>query len=218
MNRYRSSEKTRQALIDAAGELAAEYGLNAVTTRAIADRAGENLGSIHYHFGGKEKLYLAVVHQIAERWLAIPIRDLVVTEGNPSRRELAEMVRRVVRRNVSLIFDPDAPDWHCRVIYQLMQRSSPLLETIREIILTPETDQAIVLMKMIDPSFDDDTAMLHYVMMISPLLFHNDYRDAVLLRLNIENYDEGYVGKLEELCIRQSLLLLNLPLDERGEE
>ncbi len=115
MNRYKSSEKTRQALINAAGELAAEHGINAVTTRAIANLAGENLGSIHYHFGSKEKLFEAVILHVAERWQSLPIKDIVAkVDDDPSRAELAQMVSHVVKRNVALIFDRSAPAWHCR--------------------------------------------------------------------------------------------------------
>ena len=46
MGKYETSTKTRQVLINAAGELAAEQGIGAVTLRAIAPRAGENVGSI----------------------------------------------------------------------------------------------------------------------------------------------------------------------------
>jgi len=213
MNRYRSSEKTRQALIDAAGELAAEHGINAVTTRAIAERSGENLGSIHYHFGSKEKLYMAVIHQVGERWQSSPLRDIGLEIEQPSRKDQADMVKKIVRRNLRLIFDPEAPAWHCRVVYQLMQRTSPLLEPFRDEVMTPEVDQALELMKLVDPTFDDEMAVLHYFMMLTPLQFHADYRDAILHRLERADFDESYVCKLEELCIRQSLLLLNLPLD-----
>lgn len=213
MNRYKTSDKTRQALINAAGELAAEQGIATVTTRAIAERANENLGSIHYHFGGKEKLYAAVINQIAERWQAHSLRDIGSSVESPSRQDLAEMVKLIVRRNIALIFDPELPAWHCRVVYQLLQRTSPLLETFRDVVMTREIDQAVELMKMINPAFDDEMAILHYYMMITPLQFHADYRDAILNRLNVNDFDENYVRKLEDLCIRQNLLLLNLPLD-----
>ena len=59
MATYETSIKTKEALINAAGELAAEKGFASVSTRAIALRADENVGSIHYHFGSKEKLFEA---------------------------------------------------------------------------------------------------------------------------------------------------------------
>lgn len=51
-------ENTKDA-VSAAGKLFAEHGFEAVSTRMIAKEAGIKLGSIHYHFGRKENLYVA---------------------------------------------------------------------------------------------------------------------------------------------------------------
>lgn len=51
-----SGERSRRALIEAAAQLVAEQGWDAVTTRQIARRAGVNQGLIHYHFGSKDGL------------------------------------------------------------------------------------------------------------------------------------------------------------------
>jgi AcrR family transcriptional regulator len=54
-----SGERTRRGLIEAAAQLVAEVGWDAVTTRQIAQRADANQGLIHYHFGSKEGLLRA---------------------------------------------------------------------------------------------------------------------------------------------------------------
>ena len=63
MTTYSSGDSTKMKIINAAGELAAEVGFTNVTTRAVADRSGENIGSIHYHFGGKDGLFEAVIRE-----------------------------------------------------------------------------------------------------------------------------------------------------------
>jgi len=52
---------THSTLLEAAGELFAQAGFAATSTRAIADRAGTNMALIQYHFGGKEGLLDAVL-------------------------------------------------------------------------------------------------------------------------------------------------------------
>lgn len=47
---------TRDALLHAAAQLVGERGWNAVTTRAIAERAGLPHGTVSYHFNGKQDL------------------------------------------------------------------------------------------------------------------------------------------------------------------
>jgi AcrR family transcriptional regulator len=51
----------RQALLHAAGQLFAEQGVAATTTREICTAAGLNPGAIHYHFGDKDGLYREVL-------------------------------------------------------------------------------------------------------------------------------------------------------------
>ena len=57
----RDPEATRQALLRAGAELFAEAGFAGVRVEALARRAGVNKAMINYHFGGKRKLYEAVL-------------------------------------------------------------------------------------------------------------------------------------------------------------
>ena len=57
-------EKTREALIEAAGELAAERGWANVAARDVCDLAGVNCASVNYWFGGRDQLYEAVLSRI----------------------------------------------------------------------------------------------------------------------------------------------------------
>lgn len=50
-------QETRRQLVRAAIELFGEHGYEATSTRAIAQRAGCNLGLISFHFGSKQNLY-----------------------------------------------------------------------------------------------------------------------------------------------------------------
>src|ERR671923_441708 len=59
--RRRDAAATRDALLTAGAELFAERGYDGVPVWAIAQKAGVNKAMINYHFGGKRKLYLAIV-------------------------------------------------------------------------------------------------------------------------------------------------------------
>jgi AcrR family transcriptional regulator len=62
---------TRQALLAAGAALFSEHGYDAVPIEDVAARAGVNKALISYHFGGKRRLYQAIIasgfQQIAER-------------------------------------------------------------------------------------------------------------------------------------------------------
>lgn len=64
--RLSSAEQTRLALIQAALKLFGEKGFDATATREIARAANANIGSISYHFGGKEGLRTACADHIVE--------------------------------------------------------------------------------------------------------------------------------------------------------
>ena len=59
-------EKTRAALIDAAGTLAAERGWANVAAKDVCDMAGVNCASVNYWFGGRDELYEAVLSRIPD--------------------------------------------------------------------------------------------------------------------------------------------------------
>jgi AcrR family transcriptional regulator len=84
MSVYSNSETTRMALIM---ELFAEHGHNAVTTRAIAEKAGENIGVIHYHFGCKDGLINAVMDFVNEPWTHDPLGALLSIQCLPKKNK-----------------------------------------------------------------------------------------------------------------------------------
>jgi AcrR family transcriptional regulator len=60
-DRRRDAAATREALVAAGAELFAERGYDGVPVWRIAAKAGVNKAMISYHFGGKRKLYRAIV-------------------------------------------------------------------------------------------------------------------------------------------------------------
>ena len=60
-----NGRETQERILRAAERLFAEHGIDAVSTRDIIDSAGVNGGSIHYHFGTREELIVALVERRA---------------------------------------------------------------------------------------------------------------------------------------------------------
>jgi AcrR family transcriptional regulator len=207
---YPTSEKTRDLLIDAAGRLAAEKGFDSVTTRQIAELSGENIGSIHYHFGSKHKLFLAAIMRVVERWLENPLSQILAGFDLDTREGQIGAVESLIRREVELLFNPNAPDWHCQLIRQVLQTPSELLETFQEAFIGPESDVTFSLFHKIDPQIDQVMAIKYKILIIAPLMFHIDYRMTILERLGKTAYDEDYINNLTEISISQALKLLNL--------
>jgi AcrR family transcriptional regulator len=94
--------ETRQALVRAALRLFADKGFDGASTREIAAEANANIGSIAYHFGGKDQLYQACAEHIVETMGRIAGEALPAgaAEGKlaapPAEKQLAKALSRVV--------------------------------------------------------------------------------------------------------------------------
>src|SRR6185312_7332375 len=64
-------DQTRAALVHAALKLFGRQGFDGTSTREIAAEAKANIGSIAYHFGGKEGLRAAAADHIVETMQAL---------------------------------------------------------------------------------------------------------------------------------------------------
>jgi AcrR family transcriptional regulator len=59
----------REAIVEAAGRCIVARGHAALSTRTVADEAGVNQSLIHYYFGTKERLMLAVLERMNQTLL-----------------------------------------------------------------------------------------------------------------------------------------------------
>jgi AcrR family transcriptional regulator len=212
MATYSSSEVTKNALIEAAGQLIADLGLTCVSVRAIAMLAQENIGTIHYHFGNKEGLLVEVINKVIERWEAVPVENELAQLDLNDRHDQAVAIRRIIERMSRLIFSADAPDWHRQVIYQVMQHTGTLQEMFRSRVITPENSQTIHLLQRIDPSLSYEQAYAHTLTIQSALIVHADYQNAVLSELNMADYSREYIAYMEDILISQKQKFFDLPL------
>jgi AcrR family transcriptional regulator len=67
--RVARGQSTRALLLASAGELLSQEGYAATSMRAVADRAGARLSLVHYHFGSKRGLLLAVLEDFTAHLL-----------------------------------------------------------------------------------------------------------------------------------------------------
>lgn len=216
MSGYLTSDTTKGKIINAAGELAAEHSLGHVTTRMVADRAGENIGSIHYHFGSKDGLFEAVVREAIggcshDEDLEI-IKD-ITPDATPE--ELSAVIRKLVASEITDMFRSDRPIWHVPVVYQLLQRDDHLYDLFDEMVLQKSVDGFGKLYAIIDPNMTPEEVHLRAVIMKMPVFAHADYRKAMLKMLGADEFSESYLQLMEDLIVKQTQLLLGLPLDKK---
>jgi AcrR family transcriptional regulator len=101
-------EATRLRILDAARDVLLERGHGGTSTRAVAERAETRLSLVHYHFGGKQGLLIAVLERENEHLLERQ-RRLYATPG-----PLAEKWR-----TACAFLDDDLRSGYVRVLWEL---------------------------------------------------------------------------------------------------
>jgi TetR/AcrR family transcriptional regulator, regulator of cefoperazone and chloramphenicol sensitivity len=93
-----SPSETQRKIIEAAGDVFADWGYRHATVRAICDRAGVNIAAVNYHFGGKRNLYLATLkYWRAKAFEKYPF-DPEALAACPPENRLEAFVRAILRR------------------------------------------------------------------------------------------------------------------------
>lgn len=83
---HRSTEVRQREIIAAVLELAAERGVEAITTQAVADRVGLSQAAVFRHFPTKEAIWAAVLN-----WLRQRLGEMY--NGDHEARPMAELAR-----------------------------------------------------------------------------------------------------------------------------
>jgi len=91
-------DDTKRRLLDAAGEVFSRQGFKAATVRTICRMAGANVAAVHYHFGGKDGLYAALLTEAFENGLRRHPPDLGLPAGAPAEARLFAFIHSFLLR------------------------------------------------------------------------------------------------------------------------
>ncbi|GAC58691.1 putative TetR family transcriptional regulator [Gordonia hirsuta DSM 44140 = NBRC 16056] len=116
------SEKARRALMDAAEELFAEQGVEAVSNRSITEHAGAaNHSAVTYHFGSRDQLIVALLRRHIDEV------DAIRAELSPrldQTTDLRTVIAHWVLPNIQVLQSRPAPTWRARFLFQVRALSS----------------------------------------------------------------------------------------------
>ena len=119
------SERTRERLIDAAGEMFAELGFHHTTVRQICNRAGANIAAVNYHFRDKTGLYTEVVRQSMRAAKLDAVRAAFDKDAPPE-----EILRAVIKTRLESLRGLDLGDWHFRIFAHELAKPTPAMNVV----------------------------------------------------------------------------------------
>jgi len=110
-------QKTRERIINAAGELFAEQGFEGTTIRDICTRAEVNNASVNYHFRDKENLFAEVI-----RYGFTAAHEKYPPDYHfENTKNAQERLRQFIWNMLIRKFDPELPQWFSRLISRNIQ-------------------------------------------------------------------------------------------------
>jgi AcrR family transcriptional regulator len=117
--------ETDDRLLQAAGEVFAEFGFRRATVRDICARAGANVAAVNYHFGDKAGLYAAVVKYGMTDAIHKYPPDMGLPKDKPAPPEL--QLRAFIRGFLYRVLEPGPGAWHGRLMMWEMVEPTPIL-------------------------------------------------------------------------------------------
>ncbi len=111
------SDRARDALLDAAEELFARNGIDAVSNRRIVEHAGAaNHSAIAYHFGGRDGLLRALVERHHDE---MSRRRIELMEQLGESPNIHELVAARLRPLIELLDSLPKPSWRAQFMSQI---------------------------------------------------------------------------------------------------
>jgi len=210
------AQSTRELLLFTGGRLFSEHGYDGVSTRAIAEEAGVNLGSIHYHFGSKEKLYIEAFTYAMQEKRCNGFYE--VLEENPMLVEhpagQAEIIRTAVYRNFHEFFKPDKPKWERQILIREVTNPSSVMPILIEQVYMPDMERTREFYKKIKPDADNKEANAWMDILHAQIIYYGALEEVLVLARGERITDADFYRQAARTVSRAMILQLDLPLPE----
>jgi AcrR family transcriptional regulator len=169
--------KTKQRLLEAAREVFAERGPREATVRDICARARANVAAVNYHFGGKERLYMAVLLDFVQRSLErYPIRMGLEPDATPMER-LYAYIRSLLHR-LRGDGDPLEEKLGQLLTSELMEPSEYFIQVLDKVLM-PVHEELLDVMRQILPGVPDQTVQLCAAGVTGHCLFFDNMKQLI---------------------------------------
>ncbi len=198
----KESDDTEKRLLEAAGEVFAEYGYRAATVRQICEKAGANIAAVNYHFGEKEALYLAVL-RLAAKTVALkhPTSNLAAEAGAEEklRANIGSLLRRVL--------DQGRPGWHTKLLAREMMEPTRGLDMLVEEGGRPmHRELALIVRELLGPGATDKAVRLCTMSIVSQCVYYHLARPVITRLYPQQKYGSSDIEEIAEHISEFSLL------------
>ena len=187
------SSQTQARLLDAAGEIFAEFGYRAATVRHICEKAGANVAAVNYYFGDKEGLYLAVLRSVpsahAEKYPSSQRLDA----NAPAEEKLRCYIESLLHR----VFDPGRPGWHAKIIAREMVEPTRALDSLLDEVARPlHQELAGIVRELLGSKATDEEVRLCALSIMGQCVYYHHARTVIARLYPAQKYGRDEIARL----------------------
>lgn len=164
-------ETTPQRLIEAATQGFAEHGIQTASLVEITRQAGQrNRGAVHYHFGGRDGLLVAVLQQHAG-FLGQRERELLALAQQRPDDDVASVIEAIVRPAVELVEQSTSGSNYLVIVAQVTEQDpSTYSPEIEAVLSSTGGYEVFALLRERMPAMDEDLRGERFALMTSFVL------------------------------------------------
>jgi AcrR family transcriptional regulator len=193
--------ETRQRILEAAGRVFAEKGFRGATVREICDLAVANIAAINYHFGDKEKLYVAVV-----RWTQQYATEHYPPFLDQPAQQVRERLRHFIHNFLLRVANEGRPSWHGKLMAREMAEPTGALdEMVREAFEPMNNVLRGLVCELIGSDCTEAQMRYSVASIVGQCLFYNHSRSLVERLHPDQAMDADALGGIAEHITRFSL-------------
>ena len=200
-----SSVETEKRLLEAAGEIFAQYGYRAATVRQICEKAGANVAAVNYHFGDKEGLYLAVLRSVPDAHAEKYPSSLGLRPGATTEQKLRAYVQSILQR----VFDEGRPGWHTKLIAREMIEPTRALDALLEEVARPiHQELAAIVSELLGPAAGEAVVRRCTLSVMSQCVYYHHARTVIRRLYPEQKYSPEEIEELASHITQFSLAAL----------
>lgn len=200
-----TSNETRQRLLEAAGEVFARQGFRNATIREICRRARANLAAVNYHFGDKDRLYLAVLVDAHTR----AREKYPLFSGDSEDIPPALRLRAFIHDLMFSLVDEGMPAWCSKLMAREMIEPTTALDTLVEKMLRPMAEKLrAIVRELLGAGVTDDQVRYCQLSIVSQCVHYRHARPVIQRLFPQQNFEAVDIQALVDHITRFSLIAL----------
>ena len=197
----------RQRLLLAAEALFARKGYDGATVREICDRAGMNVAAINYHFGDKERLYIAAVRHAHACGVADAGPPPVLAGLTP-----AERLRAFVAAMLKNMDSPARPE-SMQLLMRELSLPSPATVSVVEDFIRPMAMGLFAILVELLPDLPERQRLMVGFSVVGQCLYYRQNRTVSTLLFGAAAIDALSLDAVTEHITRFTFAALGLAGD-----